>query len=574
MKYINTLFAVIFFAPLLSLAGLNLDEPNVLMAKAQQSRIALREVLLDIEINLPEMRDQPTFEKYFYMLDDLGTLGVSFKLDEIYPKMVSRLGLRMTNIGVRWLDVTKDSPVKLKYYVKWMDADALNHFFEIISYELNLVKDKNLLSVMVENVEAILPLVDAQSEGQPQIMLGYRRLIADAAILVLRDSQLPEKEVNFWVGKLNLPASISEYLDTLNQKIYSLNAVNKQEAHEYLNRLLILTNQVDSFKDAAPSWLARSVEDAIIELFVRSVKLELVFDQTKINLAIKSLDIRSTISLMNQWSANEKPPSAAYADTYLAYSSEISLHARDLGMTREAEEFDKWLSRAIVPILGKKLNLEGNYTLLGDNNKKWFFTIAYARENMLVAAMGDEAGAVYKSFYNVTYNAALNTFVASERESDIDMVQNPPIKFTVNQGKITIIDPFVRFGSMIYNGKKDQNFADIWATTVSPIGAADGIYEGEIFIRSTARKVRLIVTSFGGYTLGRLDSIELGLTVDFNIGTKATDGVLILTSGRNTNGGTWMQLRGYVTPDGITAAYTIVGGKENSPKLTLLKRIK
>lgn len=571
MKYINSLFAIIFFAPLLSLAGLNLDEPNVLIAKAQQNRIALREVLLDIEINLPEMRDQPTFEKYFYILDDLGALGVSFKLDEIYPKMVNRLGLRMTNIGVRWIDITKDSSAKIQYYVKWMDANSLNHFFEIISYELTKVKDKNLLSVMVVNIEAIIPMVDAQSEGQPQIMLGYRRLIADAAILVLRDSKLPENEITFWVGKLNLPASISEYLDTLNQKIYSLNVLNKLDAHEYLKRLLILTIQVDSFKDAAPSWLARSVEDAIIELLGRSVHLEVVLDQKMFSEAINSLDIRSTMSLMQQWSANEKPPSAAYADSYLAYSREITVHARKLAMTREADEFEKWLSRAMVPLLAKRLNLEGSYSLTGENGSKWIFTIAFARENMLVAAMGNEATGVHKAFYNITYNVTLNSFVASERESDIDITQNPPIKFTVNQGKIIIIDPFVRFGSNIYTGKKDQDFADMWKTVIGPAGEADGIYEGELYIRSIPRKIKLIVTSFGGYTLGRLDSLEIGLTVDFNLGTKASDGVLILTSGRNANG-TWMQVRGHVIRDGITAS-AIVGGKDNMLKTTFLKRI-
>jgi hypothetical protein len=572
MKYINTLFAVIFFAPLLSLAAINLDEPNVLMAKAQQNRIALREVLLDIEINIPEMRDQPTFDKYFYMLNDLDKLATTLNLEEIYPKMVDRLGLRMVNIGARWLDVTTDTPVKLQYYFKWMDANALNHFLEVTNYDISLIKDKSLLAVMVQNIEIVLPIVDAQSDDQPQIMLGYRRLIADTVIRILRDSNLSDAEVSFWVGKLNLPASISEYLDTLNQKIYALNFLNKQEAHEYLNRILLLAAKVETFKGTAPSWLARSVSDSFVELFLRSVQLELALDQQKVAEAIGTLDIRSTLSLMQQWAANEKPPTESYSDIYLAYAREIVLHGRVLSMNKETDDFEKWLSRAIVPILGKKLDLEGNYTLLDDKGKKWFFTIAYARENMLVAAMGDEASAVYKSFYNITYNTTLNSFVASERESDLDLAQNPPIKFTVVQGKITIIDPFVRFGSMIYKGQKDQNFADMWNGFVGPIGAIDGIYEGEVYIRSTPKKIKLIVTSFGGYTLGRLDSLDMGIAIDFNIGTKATDGILILTSGRNTNGGTWMQIRGHITPDGLKAS-VIVGGKANSPKVTFLKRI-
>ncbi len=76
------------------------------------------------------------------------------------------------------------------------------------------------------------------------------------------------------------------------------------------------------------------------------------------------------------------------------------------------------------------------------------------------------------------------------------------------------------------------------------------------------------MTSFNGYTLGRLDSENI--VVDFNIGSKGTDGVLILTSGRKL-GASWLQLRGHMTEDGLQV-YAIVGGRGQGPVCTLLKR--
>lgn len=572
MKYMKSLFAILFFAPWVASAALNLAEPEVLMAKAQENRIALREVLLDIEMNIPEMRDQPTFEKYFFMLDGLDSLAVSLKLDEIYPKMVSRLGLRMTGVGMRWLDVTKDSSEKLQYYVKWMESDTLARLLDNINYQLSFVKDKALLAVMAKNIESILPLVDERADGQVQLKLGYRRLISDVAIVILRNPNLPSDEVAFWVAKLNTPASVSEYLELLNQDIYSLTAENKENGREYLNRLLILKAQVNTMKDSAPSWLGNSVADAFVELLLRSVRFELILDKQKFTEALDALTIRSTQSLMQQWSAQEKVPSANYSEYYLAYSQALVAHGRKLSMTKDTDELEKWLARAAVPILAKKLNIEGNYAITDEKGQKWYFTVAYARENMLVAAFGSDNGAIYKTFYNITYSATLGSFVASEREPDTDHQQNPPIKFNVNEkGQIKIVDPYVRVGSNTFTGQKVQNFTDLWTTFQGPVGAVDDAYQGEIILPSGATmKIKLMVTSFDGYTIGRMDSAE-GVTVDFNIGTKGTDGILILTSGRNPQG-SWMQIRGYLTPEGFKAC-VIVGGKAQNPKFTLLKRV-
>lgn len=571
MKQLISTIAIALLLPVWAMAAINLPEPAELMQKAKQNRIALREVMLDIEMNLSEMRDQPTFEKYFYMLDDLSALSVSLKLDEIYPKMTERLGLKMTGVGMRWLDVTKDSTEKIQYYIKWMDANTLSRFLDNLSYQISFVKDQAKLAVMAKNIEASLPLIDARSENQVHILLGYRRLITDVAILILRNKNLPAHEVTFWIGKLMMPASVSEYLEILNQDIYALNAENKDNSHEYLHRLLLLNAQVESFKDTAPGWLTNAVGDAVVELLLRAVRLEVVLNQQQFSQALSTLKIRSTLNLIQQWTVQEKVPTQVYADHYLNYSTAIVAHARKIGMTKDADEMSKWLARAAVPVMAKKLNLQGNYQLTNELGEKWFFTISYARENMLVAAIGSDSGVIFKTFYNITYSGEIASFVASEREPDSDDQMNPPIKFMVNdKGQIKLIDPYIRIGSQVFTGHKVQSFPDMWETFQGPGGEVDGTYEGTLHLASGPMRVKVIVTSFGGYTLGRLDSAE-GLTIEFNIGTKGTDGVLILTSGRNSKGGTWFQLRGHLTPEGLNA-HVVIGGKSQSPKVSFLKR--
>lgn len=563
------------FAPAVAMAGLNLSEPADLMQKAQQDRIALREVMLDLEMNLSEMRDQPTFEKYFFMLDELGVLAVRLKLDEIYPKMTERLGLKMSGVGMRWLDVTKDTPAKLQYYVKWMDIGVLSRFLDTISYQIAFIKDRALLATMAQNVESILPLVDERAQGQVYLPLGYRRVVADAAISILRNNKdLSPVEVSFWIGKLVIPAAISEYLDILNQDIYGLNSVNKEFGREYLSRLLALNGQVEKMSQAAPSWLINGIGDAVNELLIRAVRFELVLDQKQFFQAVSILKIRSTLSLMQQWSAQEKMPSQAYAEFYMSYTSILIAHARQLGMNKEVDEFAKWLGRASSPLMSRKLNLEGVYTLTNETGEKWFFTITHARENMLVASLGTATGSLYKVFYNITYSAELAIFVASEREADTDHAMNSAIKFSVNEkGQIKLVDPYIRVGSQNYTGQKTLTYADLWEKPQAVDGIqVDGTYAGTLTMADgDTMPVKVIVTSFGGYTIGRLDS-PTGLTIEFSIGTKATDGVLVLTSGRNSHGASWFQLRGYLTPEGYNAQ-VVVGARPAAPKISFLKRI-
>ncbi len=253
MKFAKYVLTLLVLLPTLSWAGLNLAEPKELISKAAQNRMALRDVILDIEMNLSEMRDQGTFEKYFVLLDELKVLAVQFKMDEYYPQLVEGLGLHMVSNGMRWLDVTKDAPGKLLYYVKWMNADSLSRFLGAIEYQLSSVKDRTRLAAMATNIEALLPLIDKRAPDDGYLQSGYRRLSTEAAVAILKDPTLSLQDSEFWIGKVKIAASLSDYVDYLTQEILNLGSDRKDLGKNYLQLLLLVNLQIYKDTTTPPS---------------------------------------------------------------------------------------------------------------------------------------------------------------------------------------------------------------------------------------------------------------------------------------------------------------------------------
>ncbi|WP_347357700.1 hypothetical protein [Bdellovibrio sp.] len=572
MNLLKSLVLIALFSPMMSWAAINLPEPADLMEKAAQSRTSLRDIILDLEFNIPEMRDPATFDKYFATLDRLQVLSVETGLEEYFPNIVKTLGLNMVSNGMRWLDVTKDSSTKLGYYIKWMDADSLARFLGLIEFQMSVVKDSSRLMALSQNLEAVLPLVDEKASTLPYVQLGFRRLVSDAAVALLKTESLSEAQVAVWLQKIKISSSFSEYLDYLNQGIYSLDRNNKGAAHIYLSRLSLLLIQASNMSEVAPNWLLNGIGDSLSEVILRMVRLEETFKGAEFSTALNSLKTRHLQGLAQQWMAQEKLPSDVYVDHYLALSRELIAKLQAVGLKKEADELAKWLSRVAAPVMAQKLDLEGHYKLTNDKGEVFFLTIAVAKENTLIAAMSDSKLMVERTFFNVSYNLKDDGFVASQREPDTDSDMNPPVKFTIDsKGQITLVDLFVRTGPRTLKGTKVQSFTDLWKTAKLSAPSADGTYVGSIFLpNGTEMKVKVIITTFNGYSMGRLES-EGGMDIDLTIGSQATDGVVILTSGRNV-GASWFQLRANVTEEGLNA-YVIVGGRGQGTACTFLKRI-
>ena len=571
MNLFKRIILVAFLLPAFANAALNLPEPDALLKQAAQSRTSLLDTILALEFNIPEMRDPVTFDKYFATLDKLQDLAKTSGLEEYYPNAVSKLGVNMSSNGMRWLDLTKADQAKVAYYIKWVDADGLARFLGLVEYQTSIVKDVTLLKRMSENIETVLPLIDNTASSLPYVQLGFRRLVSDAAVSILKTESLDEEGVQFWLKKIKISSSFSEYLDYLNQGIYAMESADKASSHVYLNRLSMLSVQANNMAEVAPNWLLNGIGDSTSEVILRMVRLEENFKPQEFATALNTLSLRHLQGMSQQWMAQTKLPSQNYIEHYLDLSRQLLTRLQKANLRKEANDLQKWLAKAAAPVMAQKLDIEGHYELKNDLGEIYYLTIAVAKENTLIAALGNKEESIYKTFYNVTYNLKKDGFVASEREPDLDMDQNPPVEFQIKDGKIALYDPFVRTQYKNLYGKKVQSFTDLWKTAMPDAPSADGTYEGTVYLpNGNPMQVRLMVTTFNGYTIGRIDSNTL--SIELNIGSEGEDGVIILTSGRKI-GASWFQLRANVVEGGLNA-YVVVGGKGQGTACTFLKKVK
>ncbi len=273
------------------------------------------------------------------------------------------------------------------------------------------------------------------------------------------------------------------------------------------------------------------------------------------------------VQLMNL----QAPPSKDYVNEFMRVANIVIDGLYATGQVREGDDLKKALSRISAPVVAQKYSIEGHYKL-SNANKTFYFTIVTSKENALVAALVDDQFNVTKAFYNVVYNSYDNTFVASDREPDVDGIANISVKFVVSEtGKIKLTDPYIRTGSQTFTGSKIQSVPNLWKSAVKDSTNAQGTYTGVVIHPNGSKMtVKLSVTSFNGYTVGRLTSGDL--TVDLNIGSSGTDGVLILTSGRTLQNGTWYQLRSTIVKGGLQTT-VVIGGKGLGKTSTFLKKV-
>lgn len=566
----NLIIAYFLLFTQLANAELKLESPDVLLQKASVDLSGLRDVILDLEFNIQEIRDPITFDKYFYIVDDLLQVGIQHQIDLMYPNAVQNLGLHMVAHGMRWIDATKDNPEKMLYYVQWMESDTLARFLALIEFQIHGVKDPARLTMLAKNIEAIIPVTDKKGETLPYVVLGFRRLVSDAAVAMLKTQEMSLEESKRWIGKIRLSSSLAEYVDFLNQKIFSVNSTNKDLSHSYLYFLTLLNQQINNMSETAPNWLISSIGDSTTEIIIRMIRFEEKLTLNELSPALEYLKPRQIQNLMMLWMAIEKMPTQSYMANYMEIAKYIHQFALNLEMSKEADDFQKWLARNAASLIVNLEKIEGLYQLKNNKNEVWLFSIANAKENLIVAALTDEAKGITKPFYNVTYDLLNDRFLASSREPDSDYSSNPTIEFRINKdGEITLKDLVARSASSVFTGHRTQEYFDIWSMQERYAPIEDGVFEGLITMTSGQKvNAMLSITRFNNYSLGKLEMDDL--TIDLTVGSKGQDGVIILTSGRYVDR-SWIQIRGYLENNELKFAM-IFGTKGQAPGLMTFKR--
>ena len=107
-------------------------------------------------------------------------------------------------------------------------------------------------------------------------------------------------------------------------------------------------------------------------------------------------------------------------------------------------------------------------------------------------------------------------------------------------------------------GEKIESYSNVLAQADIDATPIEGVYEGSIEINGKDKPYRLIVTNFGEYSVGRLESGSGNIRIELNKGDDGKLGYIYLTSGR-TQRGSWFHLRLKQSGDSLIGS-AIVGG--------------
>ncbi|MFS4460049.1 hypothetical protein [Bdellovibrio sp. HCB2-146] len=574
MKILGTfLFTLLFTTQVF--ATLKLAEPDELLKRAKGGRADLRAIIMDIELNIPEMRDPATFDKYFYLLDQLTEFANVSQLNDYYPNAVKDLASLMADNGMRWLNVTQDSQERMQYYVRWMTPPVIERLLGLVDYQLDSVTDLGRLKTAANNLESILPLVQKIAGDNSYSLIGFRRILSTTAVNVLKSPGLTQADKLEWIRKVKIPSEFAEYVDIMALQIYSLKADNKKEGHDYLDLLVAINLHGQTLQTGAPTSLVTAVQDLIVETLIRMVNLAEVIKKEEFKRAIDSLNPRQIQGLAQAWMSVRYNPSPDYVYTYLQLSGLLVNRAQELDLTKEATQLLKWLSHSSTPVVMRVQDLEGKYAMVDNAGEVWTLTLAIARDNLVIACLSNADRSIQRSLYNISYDFEKMEFIASDREPDTTHERNAPLHIALDKkGFLWIKDEFaIRPESRLFRGRRVQSFEDRYVEISKEKQKPAGVYEGNIIFPSgKSAHVRLSVSILDGYLVGKLE--EVGNTLffaDLTLGSLGTDGIVYLTTGRRPGAG-WLQLRGVLRGDQLEIQ-TLVGGVGLSTEKTTLYRI-
>lgn len=541
-----------------------LDPPADLVKKAATGRIELREVIMDLQLNAPEFTAPQQLDPYFNILPDLAKLANDFDLDEIFPEAVKKLGVRLAANGIRWLDISKDPFDKVQYYHSWMDEEVALRFQAQVDDLLLTQTDPARLRTAVDNIVNLIPVVEGLFPKSLVLANTYRRLSSETALKIIRDQNLQEDEVVFWLSKVTMPTAYADYFDFIRGEILGLQANQNQSAYFILKRLLAISRQIQNNQQRSPGWIRDSFGDLILETLARFHQLRLALTLDQYGDLLECMEPQHLKALSQYFQSIETLPNLEYSRSYLQYLQILVNELRSRGSSWEAEALVRYTNHISGPLMVKMGNLEGSYKLKDAKGRDWILSIAIARDNMLVASLGTADWNIYKSYFTGYYNFDEKKFVASLREADTESEVNPVIKFFVNKNnQIEVEDQFTRGPTNFLVGTRYETYPTYEEHRGDLNGTIDGTYHGTIYFpKNISSNVRLTINGIGGYTMGRL-SDGGAFNIDFSMGTPTGESPVYLTSGQ-LESGTWIQLRFYKSSANEIRGVLIVGGRGRS----------
>lgn len=568
-KYL--LLAVLFFSTLAH-AELNLDTPENLLTKAAIDRQQLRDVVLSLEQQLPEMRDVKTFESYFFMLDQLKADSDRLGLDDLYPDAVASIGVKMASFGVKWADLSTMNHDRLAYYLKWMNVDALANLMSYTAYYSRKLTDETLLNTLSTNVDFIIQSTTLVLKDRFDVQIGYRDLSSTIAVKFLLNPNLTDEQITYWANKIYTSQGLSVYTDQIQKKIYSLNTDSKKSVHGIFSYLKLSYDISDRLIDSPLSYLRDRVSDLTLEVVKKSFEVGEPITANEITYALSQLDSRHLQSLTTVLTSMSEPLIYQNSATFIRLAKMLTPILAAQGLVTENTALSLYLDRIAAATTIDTLDAEGTYEIIDKTNQVWKFTIIKSHPFEIIASLSNESWSLYQSYFSVKYSTSENLFTASNIIYDTDASNQLSVvtfKLTTDH-KIIFTDVFGSTQLKQVTGNLIQKLPAMHASARLNT-RRDDVYEGDILFgtSTTPTHVQVTLQSDGVSVVGRIKD-NLGVIYDFTTGYFSMNKEFSLTSGKLKNT-SWAHMRGTIDDQQLKARI-MVGGKGFVSNEFILKR--
>lgn len=553
-------------------AVLNLDTPENLLKKAATDRQQLRDVVLSIEQQLPEMRDMKTFESYFFLLDELKMDADRLGLDDLYPGAIQSIGTRMAAFGIKWVDLSLMPTERVAYYIKWMQVEDFANLLSYSAYQMQKITDPILLEKFSENVDYIIQNTTVVLKDRFDIMIGYRDLSSSIAIRFILNPNLSPEDVQRWARHIYTSQGLSFFIDKIQKNIYDITPEAKNSVHRLFIYLQISYQISDRLIDSPLSNSRDHISDLAIELIKKSYELtEPLNLESEINPIITQLSAHQLQSLATTLTSLSEPLILKNADAFVNMGTLLLKSLNQNGLNSESASLGLFLDRMAAGIAIASSAAEGTYEFVDASKDTWKLTLLKSHPFEVMVALSNEKKSFYISYYSIKYSTADQVFTAS----NIDPNTDTPSLLSVITFKLLpnhTIELSDIFGSRLkqITGTLTQALPALTFTDPSNLRRND-IYEGDIIFGTTtkARHVTLTIQSDGVSYLARLKD-ELGVIYDFTTGSASSHKEFSLTTARLQNT-TWAHMRGTMDENELKARI-VVGGKGFVSKEFILKR--
>ena len=567
-----TLFLALFVFSNLANAVLNLDTPEHLLQKASVDRQQLRDVVLSLELQLPEMRDFKTFESYFFILDQLKMDSDRLGLDDLYPDAVLSIGKKMASFGIKWVDLSVMPQERLSYYLKWLDVDALSNLLSYSSFYTKQIVDPNLLKNLSSNLDYIIVNSTALLKDRFDIQIGYRELSSTIAIKFLMNPELSNDEIKYWANKIYTSQGLGLYLTQIQDKIFALNADNKAFTHQLFLYLELSFQISDRLIDSPLSYLRDHISDLSVELIKKSFEQAEPLQADEIKEIVSQLGVRHLQSLSSLLTTMTEPTIYKNASTLVAIAGVLVQELNNKNLTTEAISLNLFLTKISAALIVDRFEAEGTYTFRDKLNQVWKLSLVKTHPFELIAALSNESWSLYQSYYSVKYSLSEDLFTASNSLSDNDGSNSlSVITFKLMPDHTLILTDV--FGSTTLKEIKGTLTEPLIAQHFSPKSGIrrNDIFEGEIVFGTSSKPthVEMTIQSDGLTATARIRD-QYGLIYDFTTGSFNENNEFSLTSG-HLKSTSWAHLRGTIDEKQLTGRI-IIGGKGFASTPFTLKR--